>query len=364
MATRLVLENVNKYFNAQNPAVSNFNLEVEEAEFLVLVGPSGCGKSTTLRMVAGLERVSSGEIFIDDLLVNDVPPGDRDVAMVFQNYALYPHMSVYDNVAFGLKMRRTPRSEIDGRVREVAKILNLNHLLKRKPRALSGGERQRVALGRAMVRHPRIFLMDEPLSNLDAQLRTRTRSEILKLHHKLQATFLYVTHDQVEAMTMGTRIAVMKEGKIQQIGSPQEVFERPANMFVAGFIGSPSMNFLPARLRSSTGKPVLSVLESELEILPEQVAPLKLKGNGEQTLILGVRPEYLYPVGEEGGIKCRVDVVEMMGAEMYLHMQVGKNELVARVKTDSSIRPGQKLAVQMDLGQIHLFDPQSGQSLM
>ncbi|MCK9314142.1 MAG: sn-glycerol-3-phosphate ABC transporter ATP-binding protein UgpC [Methanocorpusculum sp.] len=364
MAGRLVLENVNKYFSAQNLAVSDFNLEVEEAEFLVLVGPSGCGKSTTLRMVAGLERVSSGEIFIDDLLVNDVPPRDRDIAMVFQNYALYPHMSVYDNMAFGLKMRRTPRSEIDGRVREVAKILNLNHLLKRKPRALSGGERQRVALGRAMVRHPRIFLMDEPLSNLDAQLRTQTRAEILKLHRKLQATFLYVTHDQVEAMTMGTRIAVMKEGKIQQIGSPQEVFERPANMFVAGFIGSPSMNFLPARLRNSTEKSVLSVLGSDLEISAEQVAPLKLKGNGEQTLILGVRPEYLYPVGEEGGIKCRVDVVEMMGAEMYMHMQVGKNELVARVKTDSSIRPGQKLAVQIDLSQIHLFDPQSGQSLM
>ena len=357
MATRLVLENVNKYFNAQNPAVSNFNLEVEEAEFLVLVGPSGCGKSTTLRMVAGLERVSSGEIFIDDLLVNDVPPGDRDVAMVFQNYALYPHMSVYDNVAFGLKMRRTPRSEIDGRVREVAQILNLNHLLKRKPRALSGGERQRVALGRAMVRHPRIFLMDEPLSNLDAQLRTQTRAEILKLHHKLQATFLYVTHDQVEALTLSTKIAVFFEGNIVQVDTPQELYDHPNDIRVANFIGNPKINFVDAKCAYRDGVGFTHSILGNFEF-PLQSPP-------SDDVVIAIKPEdiRIHQKAAEGMIQCLVRSVLPAGSETLIQLTKENVELMVKVIGTLNLEMDNTVWIDFSPEKINIYDKSSGRRI-
>ena len=289
--SNLSLRHIYKVYTGNVTAVKDFNLEIEDKEFIVFVGPSGCGKSTTLRMIAGLEEISQGEIYIGDKLVNDMAPKDRDIAMVFQNYALYPHMSVYDNMAFGLKLRKMPKDEIKQKVTDVAKVLDIEHLLDRKPKALSGGQRQRVALGRAIVRNPKVFLMDEPLSNLDAKLRVQMRTEIAKLHHKLQTTFIYVTHDQTEAMTMGTRIVVMKDGLAQQVDTPHNIYEHPVNMFVAGFIGSPQMNFMEAKVIEKDGEVVLS-FDDEIIILPKDKAEIiKEKAYIGKTVVMGIRPE-------------------------------------------------------------------------
>jgi multiple sugar transport system ATP-binding protein len=356
---RVRLVNVSKRFGDVR-AVDDVNLDVEDREFLVLVGPSGCGKTTTLRMVAGLEDVTAGEIYIGDRLVNDVEPKDRDIAMVFQNYALYPHMTVYDNMAFGLKLRRLPRAEIERRVREAAEVLGIGDLLRRRPKELSGGQRQRVALGRAIVRSPSVFLMDEPLSNLDAQLRVQMRAEISKLHQRVATTFIYVTHDQVEAMTMGQRIVVMKDGLIQQIAVPQELYDRPRNRFVAAFIGSPAMNFVAATLTGDGLDLAGTVLPVPAQ-LEEAVKPAR-----GRRVDVGVRPEDLW-VGSEAAAAHRgwqlpalVDVVEPLGAEQYLHLSSACGGLTARVSPDLRARPGDRLEVTLNPAKLHVFDAESG----
>ena len=319
------------YPGATAPSVTDFNLEIADKEFIIFVGPSGCGKSTTLRMIAGLEEISKGEMYIGGRLINDVPPKDRDIAMVFQSYALYPHMTVYKNIAFGLELRKTPKDEIDKRVHEAAKILEIEHLLDRKPKALSGGQRQRVALGRAMVRNPAVFLLDEPLSNLDAKLRTSMRTEIIKLHKKLANTFIYVTHDQTEAMTLGDRIVIMKDGFIQQIGTPQEVFNHPYNLFVAGFIGAPQMNFFDAKLLKKNGKYAVELHGHVVELSEEKQAALTANNVAEQEITLGVRPEHI-TIGETG-IDAKIDVHELMGSSVHLHMNAYGKDVVAVVST-------------------------------
>ena len=311
-------------------AVQEFNLEIADKEFIVLVGPSGCGKSTTLRMIAGLEEISEGELYIGDRLVNDVAPKDRDIAMVFQNYALYPHMTVYDNMAFALKLRHAPKDEIDKKVKEAAEILDITQYLGRKPKALSGGQRQRVAIGRAIVRSPQVMLMDEPLSNLDAKLRNQMRAEIIKLREKIQTTFIYVTHDQTEAMTLGDRIVIMKDGFIQQIGTPQEVFNHPYNLFVAGFIGSPQMNFFDAKLVKVNGKYAVQLDKLVVELSEEKQAKLAANNVAEQDITLGVRPEHI-SLGE--GIDAKVDVSEMMGSSVHLHVTAMGRDVVIVVST-------------------------------
>ena len=311
-------------------AVQEFNLEIADKEFIVLVGPSGCGKSTTLRMIAGLEEISEGELYIGDRLVNDVAPKDRDIAMVFQNYALYPHMTVYDNMAFALKLRHAPKDEIDKKVKEAAEILDITQYLGRKPKALSGGQRQRVAIGRAIVRKPQVMLMDEPLSNLDAKLRNQMRAEIIKLREKIQTTFIYVTHDQTEAMTLGDRIVIMKDGFIQQIGTPQEVFNHPYNLFVAGFIGSPQMNFFDAKLVKVNGKYAVQLDKLVVELSEEKQAKLAANNVAEQDITLGVRPEHI-SLGE--GIDAKVDVSEMMGSSVHLHVTAMGRDVVIVVST-------------------------------
>jgi multiple sugar transport system ATP-binding protein len=346
-------------------AVNDLNLEIQDGEFMVLVGPSGCGKTTSLRMIAGLEEISSGTLKIGDRVVNDVAPKDRDIAMVFQSYALYPHMSVYDNLAFGLKLRKVKKPEIDRRVKEAAGILDLGKLLTRKPKELSGGQRQRVALGRAIVREPAVFLMDEPLSNLDAKLRVATRAEIARLHQRLKTTIVYVTHDQVEAMTMGDRIAVMSEGLLQQVGAPQELYDHPVNRFVAGFIGSPSMNFAEVTVNGQGGE---AKLEGNGMILP--VPPRYREAIGPTTdrkLILGFRPEHL-EINEVGGdyvhIEARADVVEYLGNEELLHVNLGGQDVVAIVDAENRVRPGDIVKLAFPLSKLHLFDPESGMSLI
>ena len=316
-------------------AVQDFNLEIKDKEFIVLVGPSGCGKSTILRMIAGLEEISDGELFIDDCLVNDVAPKDRDIAMVFQNYALYPHMTVYENMAFALKLRHTPKGEIDRKVKEAAEILDITLYLRRKPKALSGGQRQRVAIGRAIVRDPQIFLMDEPLSNLDAKLRNQMRAEIIKLRQRIDTTFIYVTHDQTEAMTLGDRIVIMKDGFIQQVGTPQQVFDHPANLFVAGFIGTPQMNFFDARLVKNTGGRYAVELEKAHVVLSEdKQARLASNSVEPQSVTLGVRPEHIILAGAGEGTLCGVvDVTEMMGSAIHLHMNICGKDAIAIVQT-------------------------------
>lgn len=311
-------------------AVQEFSLDIKDKEFIVLVGPSGCGKSTTLRMVAGLEEISGGELYIDDKLCNDVPPKDRDIAMVFQNYALYPHMTVYDNMAFSLKLKKLPKDEIDAKVREAAQILDITQYLDRKPKALSGGQRQRVAIGRAIVRNPKVLLMDEPLSNLDAKLRNQMRAEIIKLRQKIDTTFIYVTHDQVEAMTLGDRIVIMKDGYIQQIGTPQEVFNHPTNLFVAGFIGTPQMNFFDAKLAKKGEGYVVNVLGHDIDLNKDQVAALAGKEIPED-VILGVRPAHVSLADK--GIEAKVDVTELMGSELHLHLNAGGKDIVVVVPT-------------------------------
>ena len=312
-------------------AVQEFNLDIADKEFIVLVGPSGCGKSTTLRMIAGLEEISEGELWIGDKLMNDVAPKDRDIAMVFQNYALYPHMTVYDNMAFSLKLKKTPKAEIDRKVREAAEILDITQYLNRKPKALSGGQRQRVAIGRAIVRNPKVFLMDEPLSNLDAKLRNQMRAEIIKLREKIDTTFVYVTHDQVEAMTLGDRIVIMRDGFIQQIGTPQEVFNHPANLFVAGFIGTPQMNFFDATLSKKSEKYVATVQGVDFELPEEKQEALKKMDSVPTEITVGVRPVHIHL--DENGIDATVDVSELMGSELHLHVNSNGKDVVIVVPT-------------------------------
>ena len=357
----LKLKNIYKRYPGGVTAVTDFNLDIEDKEFIILVGPSGCGKSTTLRMIAGLEEISDGELYIDGKLVNDVAPKDRDIAMVFQNYALYPHMTVFDNMAFGLKLRKIPKNEIRRRVEEAAKILDISHLLDRKPKALSGGQRQRVALGRAIVREPKVFLMDEPLSNLDAKLRVQMRSEIGKLHKKLQTTFIYVTHDQTEAMTMGTRIVVMKDGIVQQVDTPIELYERPRNMFVGGFIGSPQMNFFTAKLEAEGDDVVAFIGDNKIK-LPQGKVNDDVKSYIGKEVVLGIRPEHIHDEETfianqpDGVVSAYVDIAEMMGAETYLYLEINNTKSIARVNARSNAQLGDTIKVAFDLNKIHLFD--------
>ena len=356
----VVLQNVNKNFD-EVYAVKNVNLSVRDKEFMVLVGPSGCGKTTTLRMVAGLESISSGRILIDDKIINGLSPMDRDIAMVFQNYALYPHMSVYDNMAFGLKMRKFDRADIAQRVQDAAEILGIQELLKRKPRQLSGGQRQRVALGRAIVRHPQVFLFDEPLSNLDAKLRVQMRVELKKLHDRLGTTAIYVTHDQVEAMTLGDRVVVMKDGLVQQVGEPLELYNEPANRFVAGFLGSPAMNFATVGVRQSDG--ALWAEDAGIRIkVPGQIAGRLARFAGEQ-VTMGIRPEDLHVATEadpaELGFEAAVEVIEKLGSEILLDVAVGSNTMVASVEPSIRVNVRDRLRLALNPERLHFFDATS-----
>ena len=348
-------------------AINNLNIQVEDKEFLVLVGPSGCGKSTALRCLAGLEDITEGQILIGDQVVNDTPPKDRDIAMVFQSYALYPHMSVYDNMAFGLKLRKTPKEEIKKRVKEAAEILGIENLLDRKPRQLSGGQRQRVAVGRAIVREPKVFLFDEPLSNLDAKLRVETRANISKLHQQLQTTFIYVTHDQVEAMTMASRIAVLDAGLLRQLDTPQNLYDHPDNLFVAGFIGSPAMNFFPGTLQQSDGKIVVDAEAFVLEI-PEDRTSVYQDHVGKP-IIFGIRPEdIINPEFAPRGIiaqpvETQVDITELMGNEIFLFLKSGKHDFVARVDPRTKATIGQQMQLVFNMDNMHIFDRETELSI-
>ena len=368
----LSLRNITKIFPGNITAVKNFNFEIEDKEFVVLVGPSGCGKSTTLRMIAGLEEISEGEIYIGERLVNNVLPKDRDIAMVFQNYALYPHMSVYDNMAFGLRMRKVPRAEIDRRVREAAQILQIDELLKRKPKALSGGQRQRVALGRAIVRNPKVFLMDEPLSNLDAKLRVATRTELTKLHQRLETTFIYVTHDQTEAMTMGTRIIVMKDGVIQQADSPQNLYDYPVNKFVAEFIGSPQMNVIKVMLSQEDDK-LYAVFGTNKIVIPEEKAAKLLEKNMlNKEVYMGIRPEDFRFEEKDSKhmegclIHCRIEVAELLGSDTYLYVNVDKVEkmITARIIPNEKAVAGAAIRLAVDTSKLHFFDIKAENALL
>ena len=368
----LSLKGIYKKYPGGVIAVSDFNLEIKDKEFIVLVGPSGCGKSTTLRMIAGLEEISEGELYIGDRLVNDVAPKDRDIAMVFQNYALYPHMSVYENMAFGLKLRKTPRDEIKRRVDEAARILDISHLLDRKPKALSGGQRQRVALGRALVREPQVFLLDEPLSNLDAKLRAQMRTELTKLHQRLGTTFIYVTHDQTEAMTMADRIVVMKDGLIQQVDTPQHLYDWPVNTFVAGFIGSPQMNFIDSFIRkegddfyvefgSEDTKRRLGV-KFKIKLPAYKNAKGQLDNYVDKEVIMGIRPEHIHDEPKllkefpDGIVQANVEVTELMGAETYLYVNCETHYLTARVTPTTTAKMGEEIDITFEPEKIHLFD--------
>jgi len=368
-------EHVYKRFNKVE-VVHDITFKVRDQEFLVLVGPSGCGKTTCLRMIAGLEEATEGVIWIGDKVVNTLPPKDRDIAMVFQNYALYPHMNVYDNMAFGLKLRGTPKAEIGRRVNDAAEILGLERFLKRKPKELSGGQRQRVALGRAIVRDPKVFLMDEPLSNLDAKLRVQMRAEIARLHQRVQTTFVYVTHDQIEAMTMGSRIAVLNGGKIQQLGAPRDLYDYPANKFVAGFIGSPAMNFFEGTKLEQNGGLYLQLAEGVALKVPEAIA-VRAEGYIGRTVTLGIRPEHLEEgqaarqrLGREGEanmtgqiVPVKVDVVENLGNEQMVYGLLGGKQVVARVDARAVIRPGDEIALFVEMERVHLFDPEDEHSI-
>jgi multiple sugar transport system ATP-binding protein len=366
----LSLKHVKKVYQGNVVAVDDFNLDIEEGEFLVMVGPSGCGKTTTLRMIAGLETISEGELYIDGNKMNEVPPKNRDIAMVFQNYALYPHMTVYENMAFGLKMRKMPKGEIDRRVKEAAGILQIDGLLKRKPSALSGGQRQRVALGRAFVRHPRVFLMDEPLSNLDAKLRVATREELIRLHRQLQTTFIYVTHDQTEALTMGTKIVVMRDGRIQQCDSPQNLYDRPGNRFVAEFIGSPQMNVVQAALEEENGKMYARFGNSRL-LIPEGVSSALRRSAGGNTVYLGIRPEN-FRMGEGGlpdpadnAVRGTVDLVEPLGSDTYIHFgaEGADKRLTARIPPHITVKNGASVQIAVDAEKLHFFDVKSEKAI-
>ena len=363
----LSLRHIYKKYPGGVTAVSDFNLEVKDKEFLVLVGPSGCGKTTTLRMIAGLEEISEGELFIGDRLVNDVAPKDREIAMVFQNYALYPHMSVFENMAFGLKLNKVPKEKIKRLVEEAARVLDITHLLDRKPKALSGGQKQRVALGRAIVREPKVFLLDEPLSNLDAKLRAAMRTELTKLHKRVGTTFVYVTHDQVEAMTMATRIVVMKDGLIQQVDTPQKLYDYPCNIFVAGFLGTPQMNFINGTLVKRDNGVYFDFQNVSLKLPEEKANAEELKDYIGQEVVIGLRPEAISDVADavaanpEYSFEVNVDVTELMGAEIYLYLTVGDPEdeptsLIARVSSRSQSRAGDKIKVAVDMSRFHIFD--------
>lgn len=348
-------------------AVQEFSLDIADREFVVLVGPSGCGKSTTLRMIAGLEEITAGELYIGDRLVNDVAPKDRDIAMVFQNYALYPHMSVYDNMAFSLKLRKTPKAEIDAKVKEAAEILGITEYLDRKPKALSGGQRQRVAIGRAIVRDPKVLLMDEPLSNLDAKLRNQMRAELIKLRQRITTTFVYVTHDQTEAMTLGDRIVIMRDGYIQQIGTPQEVFQHPHNLFVAGFIGTPQMNFFNnCKLVKEGNTYFVEMLGKKVALSAEQNQKLAAAGAENQTVTIGIRPVHLDITDE--GFAAKIDVSEMMGSEMHLHMNIEGQDIIGIIPTAgldlNTVKNGSQVFFNFNPALIHLFNPETELNLI
>mgnify|MGYP002673078968 FL=1 len=376
----LSLRSIYKKYPGGVVAVSDVNLEIKDKEFIILVGPSGCGKSTTLRMIAGLEEISEGELYIGDRLVNDVAPKDRDIAMVFQNYALYPHMTVFENMAFGLKLRKVPKDEISRKVEEAARSLDISHLLDRKPKALSGGQRQRVALGRAIVREPQVFLLDEPLSNLDAKLRAQMRTEISKLHQKLGTTFIYVTHDQTEAMTMGDRIVVMKDGFIQQVDSPQNLYSNPVNLFVAGFMGSPQMNFVDAVLRKIEGRYTIEFGSEDTKTsrgvkyyveLPESKVDENVLSNYvDKEIIMGIRPENIHDEemfissAKTGIIDADVEITEMMGAEVYLYLTCQGIPLTARVDPRSTARPQDTIKVALDPNKVHIFDKETEKTIV
>ncbi|MDE6781325.1 MAG: sn-glycerol-3-phosphate ABC transporter ATP-binding protein UgpC [Ruminococcus sp.] len=371
----LSLKHIKKIYPGNVEAVHDTTFDIRDKEFIVFVGPSGCGKSTTLRMIAGLEEISEGELYIGDRLVNDIAPKDRDIAMVFQNYALYPHMTVFENMAFGLKLRKVPKDEIERKVNEAAKILDLTKLLDRKPKAMSGGQCQRVALGRAIVRSPKVFLLDEPLSNLDAKLRAQMRTEISKIHKKLGTTFIYVTHDQTEAMTMGDRIVCMKDGWVQQIDTPQKLYDQPINKFVAGFLGSPMMNFIDATLKYEREYDQFIVefgsVRNKFEVIvPESKVTPELQGYVGKEIILGVRPESIHDEemylsnATTGVIDCQVEITEMMGAEIYLYLSCEGIPLTARVSSRSTVRSGDEVKVAIDPNRIHIFDKETEKAIV
>lgn len=377
----VILKNIKKvypqaikkgFFKKQNNAqksntasVDNINLEIKDKEFIVLVGPSGCGKSTTLRMIAGLETITEGDLYIDGKRVNDLTPKERDIAMVFQNYALYPHMTVYENMAFSMKLAKMPKNVIDKKVKEAAEILDITAYLNRKPKALSGGQRQRVAIGRAIVRNPKVFLMDEPLSNLDAKLRNQMRAEIIKLRQRVNTTFIYVTHDQIEAMTLGDRIVVMKDGEIQQIGTPQEVFDKPRNLFVAGFIGMPQMNIIPdVLLKKKDEGYEISIKGKTFSLSHEMSEQLKARNIDDCEVKLGIRPSHLFL--NKNGLETKIDVVEMMGGEVHIHLKLNDIDIVAAIPLEGSntYTSGQLVNLNMNLSMIHLFDIQTGKNIL
>ena len=363
----LTFNNVWKVYDSNIFAVQDFNLVIRDKEFIVIVGPSGCGKSTALKMVAGLEEISKGEIYLDDILINQLSPKDRDIAMVFQNYALYPHMTVYQNLAYALKLRRLPKEVIENKIAKVAKTLGLEDYLERKPKALSGGQKQRVALGRAIVREPKIFLMDEPLSNLDAKLRTQTRTEIINLHHKLETTFIYVTHDQTEAMTMGDRIVVMNNGNIQQVDTPYNVYYKPVNLFVAGFIGSPPMNLIPGKLENTADGYQLSFLGNQIQVGARLGDAVKDKGLLDQELVVGIRPEHIRLVGKEEGtqsLKGTVKFAEMLGSEKLVFLNIHGETISFVVKSDLVVRRKDRIAVCIEEEKVQLFDKSSEMNIM
>ena len=364
------LKNIYKKYAGGVTAVNDFNLDIADKEFIILVGPSGCGKSTTLRMIAGLEEITEGELYIDGRLVNEVAPKDRDIAMVFQNYALYPHMTVFDNMAFGLKLRKVPKADIKRKVHEAAKILDIEHLLDRKPKALSGGQRQRVALGRAIVREPKVFLMDEPLSNLDAKLRVQMRTEISKLHHKLQTTIIYVTHDQTEAMTMGTRIVVMKDGYIQQVDNPTTLYEKPNNLFVAGFIGSPQMNFITAKVEKRGDEIHLLFGNDDIKLAEGKAKKLEGTDYIDKEVIIGIRPENIHDEAvylesmADSVVDATVEVVEMLGFETLLFLTVEGADFVARVNPRTKAKAGDTIKVALDTNKLQMFDKETERTIM
>lgn len=365
---KVSLKNIYKLYNETIPAVKDVNLEIKDKEFAVLVGPSGCGKSTTLRMIAGLETPSKGDIHVGERLVNDVPPKDRNIAMVFQNYALYPHMNVYANMAFALKLRNYPKSDIDKRVKEAGQILGISHLLKRKPREISGGERQRVAVGRAIVRKPDVFLFDEPLSNLDAKMRVQMRTEINKLHRKIQTTMVYVTHDQTEAMTLGERIAVMKGGEVMQFDQPLKVYDKPVNKFVAGFIGSPPMNFMNGRIIAKDGSLYFDEGTFRAKILQQMHA--KLKAYVDKEIVFGIRPENIYDklfasgATPDNTLSALCDVLETMGSENYLYLSTNKHTMIAVVDASNKPAMGSMVEIVFDMEKVHFFDPSTEKTVV
>lgn len=363
----IILKDIGKIYPGGVEAVSDFNLEIQDKEFIVFVGPSGCGKSTVLRMIAGLEEITSGELYIDGEMVNYVEPKDRDIAMVFQNYALYPHMTVYKNLAFALSLRKMPKNEIDKKVRETAKILEIEELLSRKPKALSGGQRQRVALGRAMVRDPKAFLLDEPLSNLDAKLRASTRTEITKLHKDLETTFIYVTHDQTEAMTMADRIVVMKDGRIHQVGSPQELYNNPINIFVAGFIGTPQMNFIEARLLRDESNYFLRIDDINFPLPEDRYSREILKEYLDKEIVVGVRSEDVVEIDDNRqGLDAKIEVAEHMGSEIFVYIDYKSNKIIAKFGSDlnNSINDRNGIKVAFKMNKIHLFDKETEKNLL